>query len=116
MGDFDGPSGMGPAPPRVTLLPTPRAPSQEQYRSIPDRGHARGSFRRRSAEGRLSAVPYQPQQLLPQGDRFLQRLQLTLCALCTAFLATVPRSEDVPLQEPSSTAHLPGRNAGPTEE
>ena len=26
MGGFDGLSGMGPSPPRVTLLPTPRAP------------------------------------------------------------------------------------------
>ena len=115
MTDLDFPSGMGPAPPRVTLQPTHRAPFQEPYPSTSDHSYARGSSRRRSAEGRLSAAPYQPQLLLPQSDGFLRRLQLSLCALCTAYIESLPPSDNIRVPPPS-TEHLPGHNAGPIEE
>ena len=96
--------------------PSPRGPSQERRHSIPDRGPVRGLSVGRSAEGLLSAVPHQHQQHLVQGQHLFQRLQLTLCEVCASFLETINRNEDAPLQEPSSSAHLPGLNAGPPEE
>ena len=115
LGDCDGPSGMGPPPPRVTLEPSSRAMSRERFHSLRDRAPARGFSRGPSSEGLLPAVAHQQQQHLHQYTHFFQHLQLSLCDLCTGFHGGVTRYANDPLQDPSSSPHSPGLGAGPTE-
>ena len=74
--DCDGPSDLGPLPPRVTLMPSSRAGPREWYRSLRDRVPARGFSRDQSSEGLLPAVPHEQQQQLLQYPHLFQHLQL----------------------------------------
>ena len=95
------PCDMEPAPPRVHLQSTHRAPFQEplplpffhNYDTVPS-----GPL---SPSGRFSAKTYQPQHILhAQDDGSVQRLQVTLCAVCAAYVDALPRPDHLRVTPP----------------
>ena len=114
-------SGMGmampPAPPRVTLQPNPRGGPYRVRQHCP----LNCSLGRRVSVGRspdalVSPLPQHQPQHSGQGMHFLQRLELSLCAVCSTVIDTMSREEDATVRESSSAPQLSGSNAGNAEE
>ena len=107
---------MEPAPPRVILQSTHRGPFQEPFPFPYDHNYAMGPSGPRSSSGRLSAGRYQPQHILQaQDDGSLQRLELTLCAVCAAYMDALPRSDHLRVTPPDLEP-MPDFNASPIED
>ena len=114
-------SGMGrdlpPTPPRVILQPNPRGGPYRVRQHCP----LNCSLGRRVSVGRspdalVSPLPQHQPQHSVQGMHFLQRLELSLCAVCSTVIDTMSREEDATVRESPSAPQLSGRNAGTTEE